>query len=76
MHITVFSHFSSNWPVFLINCSWTKFIATIVNVCVFFNAKFSLDSFDFSRDFYTLDFLRFTWSKILSQSQFQAAEFN
>ena len=27
-------------------------------------------------DFYTLDFLRFAWSKILSQSQFQAAELN
>ena len=52
-----------------------KFIAIIVNVCVFY-AKFSLDRFDFSSDFYALDFLRFAWSKILSQSQFQAAELN
>ena len=43
-------------------------------MCVFFNAKFSLDNFVFSSDFYALDFLRFAWSKILSQSQFQAAE--
>ena len=28
------------------------------------------------RVFYTLDFLRFAWSEILSQSQFQAAELN
>ena len=38
--------------------------------------KFLLDSFDFSSDFYALDFLRFAWSQILSQSQFQAAELN
>ena len=60
----------------IINCSWTKFIAIIVNVCVFFYAKFSLDNFEFSSDFYALDFLRFAWSKIPSQSQFQAAKFN
>ena len=35
----------------LINCSWTKFIAIIVNVCVFFYAKFLLDRFDFLIDF-------------------------
>ena len=48
------------------------------NYCkrVFFNAKFSFDSFDFSCNFYALDFLRFAWSKILPQSQFQAAELN
>ena len=59
----------------VINCSWTKFIAIIENVCVFY-AKFLLDNFDFSNDFYALDFLRFAWSKILSQSQFQAVELN
>ena len=57
----------------IINRSWTKIIAIIVNVCVFFYAKVSLD---FSSNFYALDFLRFAWSKILSQSQFQAAELN
>ena len=58
-------------------CSWTKFIAIFVNAYVFvFYAKFSLDFFDFSSDFLALDFLRFLWSKILSQSQFQAAEFD
>ena len=60
----------------MFNYSWTKFIAIIVNVCVFCYAKLSLDNFDFSSDFYALDFLRFAWSKILSQSQFQAAELN
>ena len=35
-----------------------------------FNAKFSLDNFDFSSYFYALDFLRFAWSKSLSKSQF------
>ena len=58
----------------LIDCSRRD--AIIVNVFVFFYAKFSLDRFDFSSDFYALDFLRFAWSKILSQSQFQAAELN
>ena len=58
----------------IINCSWTKFIAIIVNLS--FYAKFLLEGFQFSSDFYALDFLRFTWSKILSQSQFQAAELN
>ena len=62
--------------VVFFNCSWTKFIAIIVNVCVFFYAKFSLENFDFSSDFYALDFLRFAWSKILCQSQLQAAELN
>ena len=52
-----------------------QFIAIIVNVCVFFYAKFSLDGFDFSSDFYALD-LHLAWSKILSQSQFQAVELN
>ena len=60
----------------VINCSWTKFITIIVNVCVFFMQKFVLDNFDFSSDFYAFDLLRFAWSKILSQSEFQAAEFN
>ena len=32
--------------------------------------KFFLDNFDFSSDFYALDFLRFAWSKILSELQF------
>ena len=41
-----------------------KFIAIIVNVCVFFNAKFSLEIFDFSSDFYALAFLRFAWSNV------------
>ena len=40
-------------------------------MCLFLNAKLSLDSFDFLSDL-----LRFVLSKILSQSQFQAAEFN
>ena len=44
-------------------------------VCLFY-AKFSLDNFDFSSDFYACDFLRFALSKIRSQSQFQAAELN
>ena len=35
-----------------------------------FNAKFSLDNFDFSSDFYALEFLGFAWSKSLSKSQF------
>ena len=35
-----------------------------------------LTVFDFSIDFYGLDFLGFALSKILSQSQFQAAEVN
>ena len=52
-----------------------KFITIIVNVCLFY-AKFSLDNCDFSSDFYALDFMRFAWSKILSQSKFQAAELN
>ena len=56
----------------LFNCSWTKFKSIIV-VCLFY-AKFLLNSFDFSSYFNALDFLRFAWSKILSQSQFQAAE--
>ena len=38
--------------------------------------KFLLDDFDFSSDLYALDFSRFAWSKILSESQFQAAELN
>ena len=38
--------------------------------------NFRLTFFFFSSDFYALDFLRFAWSKILSQSQFQAAELN
>ena len=59
----------------IFNCSWTKFMAITVNVCLFY-AKFLLDNFDFSSDFYVLDFLRLVWSKILSQSQFQSAEFN
>ena len=41
-----------------------------------FYAKFLFDNFDFSSDFYALDFLHFAWSKIPSQSQFQAAEHN
>ena len=47
------------------------------NYCkrVFFNAKF-LDNFNFSSSFYALHFLRLEWSKILSQSEFQAAELN
>ena len=44
-------------------------------MCLFY-AKFFLDNFDFSSDFYDLDFLRFAGSKILSQAQFQAAELN
>ena len=59
----------------MFNCSWTKFIAIIVNMCLFY-AKFLLDTSDFSSDFYALDLLGFAWFKILSQSQFQAAELN
>ena len=38
------------------NCSRRE--AIIVNVCLFY-AKFSLDRFEFSSDFYAFDFLRF-----------------
>ena len=39
--------------------------------------NFCLTVLDFAAsDFYALDFLRFAWSKIFSQSQFQAAELN
>ena len=41
-----------------------------------FLCKIVADNFDFSSDFYAPDFLRFAWSKILSQSQFQATELN
>ena len=58
------------------NCSWTKFIAIIVNMCVYFKQNFCLTILDFASDFYALDFLRFAWSKFLSQSHFQAAELN
>ena len=44
-------------------------------MCLFYG-QFSLDNFDFLSDFYALDFLHFACSKILSQSQFQAAELN
>ena len=44
-------------------------------MCLFY-AKFSIDRFDVSSDFHALDLLRFGLSKILSQSQFQAAELN
>ena len=54
------------------NCSRRE---QLFQTCLFY-AKFLLDRFDFSSDFYALDFLRFVWSKILFQSQFQAAEFN
>ena len=64
----------------LVCCSFARIIfncsrrdAIIVNVRLFY-AKFLLDRFDFSSNFCALDFLRFAWSKILSQSQFQAAE--
>ena len=40
----------------IFNCSRRE--AIIVNVCIFY-AKFLLDGFDFSSDFYALDFLRF-----------------
>ena len=43
---------------------------------MFFIAKVLLDRFDFLSDFYALDFMRFAWSKILSQSEFEAAELN
>ena len=33
-----------------------------------FYAKVLLDNFDFSNDFYALDFLRFAWSKILNHN--------
>ena len=68
------SRFYRYYSISIINCSRRE--AIIVNVCVFFFAKFSLHCFDFSSDFYALDFLCFVWSKILSQSQFQAAELN
>ena len=55
------------------NCSRRE--AIIVNVCLFY-ANFLLDGFDFSSEFYALDFLRLAWSKILFQSQLQAAELN
>ena len=64
-------HLYIRWWIYLnftdiFNCSWTKFIAIIVNVFVFFYAKFLLDNLELSSDFYALDFLRFAWSKILS----------
>ena len=62
--------------VLLFNCSWTKFIAIIVNVGVFFWVKFLLDGFDFSNDFYALDFFCVSRDLKFSQSQFQAAELN
>ena len=43
--------------------------------CWFFRGKFVLERFDFSSDFYALDF-RFEWSKFLSFSQESAAESN
>ena len=44
---------------------------------MFFMQNFRLKILTFrSSEFYALDFLRFALSKILSQSQFQAAEFN
>ena len=57
------------------NCTWTKFIAIIVNVCVFLCKIFAWRFWLFEW-LNALDFLRFVWSKILSQSQFQAAELN
>ena len=54
-----------------------KFIAIIVNMYLFFMQNFRLTILTFRVTFiYALDFLRFAWSKILPQSQFQAAEFN
>ena len=40
----------------IFNCSRTKFDAIIVNLFVFFYAKFSLGHFDFSSDFYAPKF--------------------
>ena len=57
--------------IWVFNCSRRE--AIIVNVCPFY-AKILLDRFDFSSDFYALDFLCFAWSEILCESQFQAAE--
>ena len=70
--------------IFIINCSRTKFIAIIVNVGVFFMQNFYLTILTFRVTFTPFlrfvtpfsDFLRFAWSKILSQSEFQAAELN
>ena len=59
----------------LFNCSWTKFIAIIVNVCVFFMEIFRLTILTFRVTFTPLA-LRFAWPNILSRSQFQAAELN
>ena len=67
--------FSGNLPGMFINCSWTKFIANIVNVFVFFMQNFRLTILTFRVTFSPWLFA-FSWSKILSQSQFQAAEFN
>ena len=40
----------------MINCSWKKFKANILNVSVFcFNAKFWLEGFDFSSEFHAPD---------------------
>ena len=59
----------------VINCSSTKFIAIIVNVCVFFMQIFRLTILTFR---VTSTPLTFCVSRDLkfSQSQFQAAEFN
>ena len=43
---------------------------------VFFMKNFRLTLSTFRVTFTPFDFLRFAWSKILSQSQFQASEFN
>ena len=37
-------------------------------VVVYFYSKFLLDNFDFSTDF-SIDFLSFAWSKLLSNSK-------
>ena len=58
----------------IINCSWTKFMAIIVIVLVFFMQIFRLTIlrfssgtfFDFSSDFFTPSLFIFEWSLLLS----------
>ena len=57
----------------VINYSWTKFIAIIVNLLVFLMQIFLLiifrfssgNLFDFSSDFFELSFFSFEWSLLL-----------
>ena len=72
LYCFAFSNIGSSLMLF--NCSWTKFIAIIVNVLVFFMQIFlvtvlrfsSRTFFDFWSDFLTLSCFIFEWSLFLS----------